>query len=104
MTVRSLSFAELQQQVTPEMPFRRVLENNRATLLFASDELFADAWALILEDAKSRGWKIIGMQHDCNTTGSCFLSSSGAGRRSAIPGRSLRFQREERLVRATSMV
>jgi hypothetical protein len=60
-----LSFAELQKQVTPEMPFRQILENNDATLLFASDELFADARALrSLEDAKSHGWKIIGMQHD----------------------------------------
>jgi len=62
---RPLSFADLQKQVTPEMPFHQVLQNNDATLLFASDELFADAQALrSLQDAKSHGWKIIGMQHD----------------------------------------
>lgn len=62
---RPLSFAALQQQVTPETPFRKVLQNNRATLLFASDELLANAGALrSMEDAKSHGWKIIGMQHD----------------------------------------
>jgi hypothetical protein len=62
---RPLPLAVLKQQVTPDMPFHSVLDNNRATLLFASDALFADPEARrYLGDAKSHGWKTIGMQHD----------------------------------------
>jgi len=62
---RPLPLTVLKQQVKPNMPFHNVLDNNRATLVFASDALFSDPEARrYLEDAKSHGWKTIGMQHD----------------------------------------
>jgi hypothetical protein len=62
---RGFSYADLRRQVTPDVSFQRVLDNNRASVFLADGSALADPVARsFVANASSYGWRLIAMRRD----------------------------------------